>query len=103
MQTSKLRETLLKMSQLTSMAIYSIESRKDIERMWLEVEDLVGRKSPTEEDRELLATLSRNHSALARMMIDSEMLHQNLLSQARYKLYEDDTREFSIDSRVKLS
>jgi hypothetical protein len=74
------------MRQLTFEAITSDSSRIALEKSWIEVECLLEKSSPRQEDRDFLAAISCNHNAIASMMVSSEALLENLMSEARQQL-----------------
>jgi hypothetical protein len=81
------------MDRLASRAIYSDESRKVLEDMWMDVAESLTSNTPRQEDQDLLSVILKNHITLANMMMKSESLQANLVNDAHQILLGDDTCE----------
>jgi hypothetical protein len=86
MPTSLLRQKLLKIHQIESEAIYSRESLNLLEGLWEEVRDSLSRAPVRQEDRELLAKLSRSHKAVASAMAEMESFLELIMNEAHDEL-----------------
>jgi hypothetical protein len=86
MSPSILREKLLAIQQVEFEAICSDGSLNVMESLWTEVKDFLKSNPLQQDDRRLLALLSRNHNTIASTMHGLESCLSNMLSDTRRDL-----------------
>lgn len=94
MSPSIFHQKLLEIRRLSTQAIFSDASRKDLRNLWTEVESIYATHSLQLEDRLLLAGLSYNHNALAKTMSGIELCLEDLLNDAHQEMNAHENREY---------